>query len=418
MEVVEPKYTNRDFDEGARATLDLMEAKIPNIYQGVLKSGDLLGIPDLLHYDPAGDYYTIGDVKASAEAKVEHAMQVAFYTDILGTLQKRRAPSAFLILADGSRSEIALSDVELLYREAVDDVRAMRGGRDEPRPIYTNYCGGCPWREVCVPEMLQKENLSLVFGVTRARREGLEAAGIINITDLAAIDPSDVAERTELPRETLRRLKLQAMSILQQKPIRLGPFPYKRARTAVAAAVARDPRGTHFAEFLAYRTCKVNDRLEEHWYHFEAAEAAGEEVAYRKFLRALADDFDAPIYHFGDAFPDALASLDARYGKLNDPLDRIFARLCDVQSAVRTALVLPTHHYDLTNMARALGVVLPEPPSPNEDDPQEELILTIRRRTAEEVKAIRNIRVAAHRVWSAFDDGAAADNVKNYNSVA
>ncbi|MBI3820139.1 MAG: TM0106 family RecB-like putative nuclease [Planctomycetes bacterium] len=398
LTIVEPKYPERDFEAGARVTIELMQSKTPQIYQGVLKSADRVGLPDLLRFDAGSNSYIVGDVKASAEPKMEHAMQVAFYTELLNEIRQQTAPRAFIILADGNETAIPLVDVAPFYKEAMDDVRRMRAGECEPRPAHIHMCAGCAWRGVCLPEMTESRDLSLVFGMTPARRDAFESAGIRNITDLAAIEPAVAAERMELPRETLRRLKLQSAALLDGEPKNLGRFPMKAARIAIAAAIARDPRGTHFAEFLAWRTCKINERLEERWIHFEAAAPQDEERAFRSFLRALSEDRDAPIYHYGNAFADALASLDARFGKLNDPIGGVFDRLVDVQAAIRTALVLPVHHYDLASVARAFGVSLAEPDEFPGSEDVETLILTLRRRTAAEIKTIRHVRIAAQRI--------------------
>jgi predicted RecB family nuclease len=240
--------------------------------------------------------------------------------------------------------------------------------------------------------MQQKRDLSLVHGVTPSRRRALEEAGVADAAALAVADLGALAARTELPRETLRRLRIQAESLADGAPRALGKPLWRAARIAWAAAAARDPRGTHISEFMLYRTAKAGDRLEESWHHAHAAEPADEERAYRKMLHSLRDDRDAPIYHYGPGFPDSLAALDAKYGKAGDGLNAIFDRLSDVQSALRSALVLPVHSYDLETVARNLGIDV-EPLKPGDAS------AALRRRLASEVKSIRAVRVAAQRAW-------------------
>ncbi|MFN0206798.1 MAG: TM0106 family RecB-like putative nuclease [Planctomycetota bacterium] len=414
LSVVEPKYPARDFAAGARETLKLMKAGENLIYQGVLTNDGRVGIPDLLRRAENGRY-VVGDVKASNEPKIEHAMQVAFYSELLSkTLSEPPPDHGFLILANGAEAKINLNEISYLYQEAAADVEQIRNGAAEPRAAMNSHCGGCAWRNVCIPEMQTKRDLSLVYSITPARRAALESASIVNINDLAECEPAAVAEKTELPRETLRRLRLQAIALLQNKSQRLGALSWKPARIAVAAAIARDPRGTHYAEFMLYRTSKDKDRLEETWFHSEAREAKDEAVAYRKFIFALAGDRDAPIYHFGPGLPDAMAELDSRHGMLNDPVHGVFARLHDVQTSLRSALVLPAYHYDLTSVTNALGIPLPPLEAPNGTETDDALIVSLRRRAAEEVKAIRNIRVAAQRAWEAAGE---MTTVKEVNTI-
>lgn len=399
LDVVEPRYPARDFEAGAAATKQLIDSGAPCIYQGVLAAPGRVGMPDLLRRSGERDYI-VGDVKAAAAPKIEHAMQVAFYTDLLATATGRpRAERAFLLLSGGEEVEVRLADVDRIYRESISDVESMRSGAAEPRATQNIHCSGCAWRGVCLPALSRAGDLSLVFGITPARRAALESEGVADLRAMARIDPAALADRTEIPRETLRRLSLQAQALVRQKPVRVGVPSWKPARIALAASVARDPRGTHFAEFFIYKTTKWNGQLEESWFHQEAREPAGEAVAYRRMLDALAADRDAPIYHYGSELPDALAALDSRHGKLRDPIAAVFARLSDVQTSIRSALALPVYHYDLDSVARALGVAPWTADAPADGAPEDQLLAAMRRQTAHEVKAIRSIRVAAQRAW-------------------
>jgi predicted RecB family nuclease len=404
LDVVQPKYACGDFEAGARATSELLRARTPLVYQGVLTAEGRVGLPDLLRYDAEAGRYVVGDVKASAEAKVEHAMQVAFYANLLAGNPEAgpTAPPAraFLLLAGGREEALDLTELAPLFDEAKRDVDGLRAGAESPRPFYGVHCQGCTWRNVCIPEMEAAKDLSLVHGVTPARRDALEACGVQGAESLTHADAADLAARCELPQETLRRLRLQARAILTGAPAALGKLPFRPARIAVTAALLRDPRGTHVRELLLHRTTRIQDRLEERWFQEEALTPADEARAYRRFLTALHEDKDAPVYHYGPAFPDALSSLDARHGRVGDPIRFVFERLVDVQAAVRCALVLPVYAYDLDSVARALGASAPPPPSAERADSDGETRLADRRRLAAEILTIREVRVAAQREWS------------------
>jgi len=390
LEVVEPSYPATDLEAGARATAELMREGAPLIYQGVVTAPGRVGKPDLLRRGDDGRY-VVGDVKLASAPKVEHAMQVAFYADVLAGGQDGVPTKAFLVLGDGREAEVRLDEVEPLYRSALAEVEAIREARHEPRPHLRPFCSGCAWRGVCLPEMEERGDLSLVFGVTPARRDALAAAGIAKVTELAACDPASVAERTELPRETLRRLRLQARALLDGAPMRLGPIPWRSARIAWTAAIGRDGHGRPTA-FAAYRTARAGDALEERWVGEIARDPDDEARAYRRFVVALAEDLDAPIYHFGEALPETLSRLDAKHGKRSDPIAEVFARLVDVQSGIRSALVLPTPSYELQRVADALGGVAQETKS-GLDSPLAA--------AADEAATVRRVRMAAARAWSA-----------------
>lgn len=406
LPVVEPEYPRGDFAAGARATRELLRAKTPLVYQGVLTGENRVGLPDLLRYDPAADDYAVGDVKASSELKVEHAMQVAFYAELLEEAApasgRSAVPRSFLVLADGREVWIDRGETARLYAEAKRDIEALQRGCGEPRPAFGTHCHGCPWRGVCVPEMETAQDLTLVHGMTPARRAALEAAGVPNATALADADLSILSARCEIPFATLRGLRLQARSLVTRKPLVVGKMATPRARIAYTVAIESDPRGTHAHAFVAHRATRVGDQLTESWFHACAAEPADEERAYRAFLRFVQEAPDAPLYHFGATVPDHLTRLDLRHGRVGDPIRIVCERLADVQSIVRASLVLPTYSYDLRSLARALEVrstLDAVPPGGADTDPS----LHARRQLGVEVLTIREVRVAAMRLHARLE---------------
>src|SRR5690606_9037717 len=90
----EPSYERDDYGAGAAQTLALLRQGVAGVTQGVLADGGFLGIPDLLRREPGasalGDFhYVVGDVKSSAGARADQALQVAFYARLLEKVQGR-----------------------------------------------------------------------------------------------------------------------------------------------------------------------------------------------------------------------------------------------------------------------------------------------------------------------------------------
>lgn len=88
-----------------RLTLEAMKRGDPLIYSGLITSGDLLGIPDLLRKEVGG--YVAGDIKSGAgeetgrdegegKPKVHYAVQLALYVDILEKLGMSAGRYAFV----------------------------------------------------------------------------------------------------------------------------------------------------------------------------------------------------------------------------------------------------------------------------------------------------------------------------------
>ncbi len=83
--VVAPSYPERDFAQGAEATLTLLRQGAPLVHQGVLASAERLGLPDLLRKvegaSALGDHhYEVIDVKSSGRPRSDQVLQVVFYS--------------------------------------------------------------------------------------------------------------------------------------------------------------------------------------------------------------------------------------------------------------------------------------------------------------------------------------------------
>ncbi|MEC8251908.1 MAG: hypothetical protein VX044_01760, partial [Planctomycetota bacterium] len=94
LDAVAPSYPERDFEQGAAATLELLRGGAPLLHQAVLKDDDRLGLPDLLRkVDGASalgeHHYEVLDVKTSGRTRGDQILQVVFYAQLLAEVQGR-----------------------------------------------------------------------------------------------------------------------------------------------------------------------------------------------------------------------------------------------------------------------------------------------------------------------------------------
>ena len=135
--VVQPKYAPRDWEEGARATMELMRNGAPWIHQGVLLADDRLGIPDLMRKvegaSALGDHhYEVIDVKSSGRARGDQVLQVLFYTRLLAEAQQRMPDRGGIVLKTGAEHTFVVADYLAVASEDGAVVRtALPRSRDE-----------------------------------------------------------------------------------------------------------------------------------------------------------------------------------------------------------------------------------------------------------------------------------------------
>lgn len=328
-----PAFEERDFEAGATATLELLRQGVPGVLQGVLLEEDRLGIPDLLRRedgdsDLGGHHYVVGDIKSSAAARGDQILQVMFYSRLLELRQGRAPGYAYLVLRDGHEERYACADFAAAIDEVEQQVAELRSGENTARPFLSAACGSCRWSLVCLPELEQSNDLSLLHGMTRGLRQTLEAAGIADVEAAASMSVETVARHSRLEAALLRRLKKAARARAEGRPL-----PERRPVPEQAASAVVHLLGDAFAERVYYFGILLPDT--EHVLEAFPASRDDELPAFAELVSKV--PAGARLWHYGWALPrwyDRAAWRRERSSRLE-------ARFVDLARRLRGAAVYP-----------------------------------------------------------------------------
>ena len=224
LPVVQPEYPERDFEAGAEATLGLLRSGSGLLHQAVLKTEDRLGLPDLLRKldgpsDLGDHHYEVLDVKTSGKARGDQILQVVFYSQLLAEVQGRMPEEGALILKDGTEERFAIADYVAACDEVVTELRRLRDEPESSRPFHQLGCSSCYHDQRCLPEMIERQDLSLVQGMSLGARAILEQSGCQTVEELATFHPDGARARGNLDATLLRRLRRGAQAHLVGKPV-------------------------------------------------------------------------------------------------------------------------------------------------------------------------------------------------------
>lgn len=190
-------------------TWDLMEQGVDVIYQAQIfdEAGNISGFPDFLIRHESGEYQP-ADAKLSVDGtKKEIQVQIGLYRKMLVT-----ALPGIVFLGDGSQAEIGDESDALVVR-FVSEMRSLLSDEEEPLVRYSHSrCRACPYYAHCKPGFLEREELSLLYGIDGRSVPHLEATGIARISDLAATDPNAIPDVPYLKGDKKSRAVLQARS--------------------------------------------------------------------------------------------------------------------------------------------------------------------------------------------------------------
>ena len=374
------------------ATVDLMRAKVPIIYQGYLEHriGTLQfnGKPDFLVRDDyelyfenkvlcarqISDYeskgkYVAWDAKLASSAKPNYLLQIALYADALGALGMQAEKETGLIL--GSRKLASFEDSEI--------VPAMQSARAQLAEAISNFddsislsnltlycdtkdsCLVCEYPALCEQARLDSDHLIQVAGINRSQMEKFKLVGIDTMAKLAQANDSD--KPSEITATTFEKLRTQAKLqhdyrqtgevshlVLPDPEIAVLPpasandiffdmegFPFYPEEGGLEYLFGSSFRDGTFKAFFAH------DRIQE-------------KKALKEFVSLVTEklnqDKTAHIYHYASYEVTALTKLAARHGVVEKEVSELVSsgRMIDLYKVVKGSIMVSQPSYSIKKL--------------------------------------------------------------------
>ncbi len=386
-----PDYTDiskGNFKERKEKTIQALQRGDSIIYQGVIESGSLQGIPDLIMRDKGGKYYPIdiksgrgldgGDDIIPGVLREHYAMQLAVYVDILMQLGYCDSKMGYIYDIDTDRVKYSLeTPINIKTRETYWDRYQKRKkqvidileNNAETTPALGGMCKQCAWYSMCKKEVFDKDDLTKIFYMGRRDRDTINKDLKINtVKELAELDISKVMAiknaqksfKTDnfLPRigekmitDYVRRANVyQKNELLIRKEIN---FPKKKYE--LFFDIEDDPMQDFI--YLHGVVQRVGNR--EEYFSFTADTIEEERQAWSNFLdyiKSLPED-DFVMYYYSKHEETAYKRLMAKYPGVVMPyyLEELFKKSVDLYSVVYNNTDWPLHSYSIKSIARFLG---------------------------------------------------------------
>ncbi len=339
LDYVEPDYEPGDFVAGARATRELLERGVDGVSQGVLRDtapgvGEYLGIPDLLRRtlgeSALGEWhYVVGDIKSSWRPRSDQALQVAFYSWLLGELQGIVPDRGYLILRDGSEEEVDVRALTPVLFEVLEELDERLNGAAPSRPHRTRSCADCGWREVCA----ESRDVHWIPGLTRSVRGLLEATGYASLDALRHVEPRVLGREGVLAEATWQRARWGAIALTEGRAHSVrAPRLHELRKPAAAVVVLRDGFDQRCPVF-AWQIQGAESRV------LMARTRDEEQTAIHTLLAELRGN--GSLCHSG-GLASVLYEFAARSPAIAADLAALEARAVDLMSIARGAWVFPS----------------------------------------------------------------------------
>jgi len=335
--------------EGFSKTLDLMKKGVELIYQGVLFHEDYIGRPDLLEKREGksnfGDHYYVAiDIKSGKRLKVEYKTQMVFYSWLLEKIQGVLPETAYVINSEKVMLEFEIANEMERFIENLDKVRNIVDG-NLPEPCYNGGCSECVWREVCVPLMVKKGEISLLPGLGKVVKKRLTNAGLTSIKDIAECKEEEVNE------VKMAKFIRQAKSIVEDRVIVIREPNLYQPKVEIFFDIEGETElGIDYLYGLL-----VREGGKEQFFPIWADKPEDEEQMWNEFMEFMSKIKDFRMYHYTSYEVSSLKKLKEKYGCDEQLFDRIKDSCVDLHRVLLKTAVMPLHSYSIKDVAKYIG---------------------------------------------------------------
>lgn len=359
-----PERTALALADANAATIETVLWGYDVLYQATFFDGRSLGFCDFLVKEGAG--YSVYDTKLSRHARVPALLQLAAYADALENNGIEVADRLHLMLGDGSTTDHSAVNLLPVYRRQrahLEEIIDEHVAEDEPVDWGDSRYSACGRCDACDQQVLARDDLLLVAGLTGGTRAHLHTAGITTTVELAtSVGPVD-----DISARTLATLRSQATLQIAQRNSGRTEFDIFDS-DALGSIPEPDPGDVFFdfegdplwaeagssewgLEYL-FGVLETDRTFHPFWAHDRAQERQALE-AFLDYVVTRRREFPGMhVYHYAAYEKTALLRLAGRYGVGEDVVDDLLRDnvLVDLYPVVRASLRIGERSYSIKKL--------------------------------------------------------------------
>jgi len=384
-------------DERFEKTVEALKNKIPLIYQGVLKHGNLLGAPDLLKLMPDGSYMPIDiksgsafeggsedeDSEVEGKPKLHYASQLCLYNELLKKLGFAEHDNGKIIDIHHNEVTYNLTAPKGVrdkstwwenYERIKTDVGLLLEDKTHNKPSYSSKCKLCAWYKSCKSWCLEKNDLTYTFDLGRSIRDRLnEDLFIDNLNDLLTVDIPAAMKQKEAEKKAgnktflyrvsdntlAKAIERARISIITKTPVVYGEIEFPKVSFELFFDIEDDPT----QEFVYLHGVYERHNGEERFLDFTAKEISSSEekeawAEFWEYIDSLPQD-DFAVYYYSHHEKTTYKKMQKLYPEVvsAEKVEEFFdnPNVIDLYKIVRSQTNWPLPSYSLKEIAVYLG---------------------------------------------------------------
>src|SRR5208337_4611793 len=238
-------------------------------------------------------------------------------------------------------------------RQILDRLRKQIESASPPLMILNSHCTSCEFRDRCHAEAVNRDDLSLMRGMSEKEVLAQRKRGINTVTQFACtFRPKSVGTKRKKPLK--RHLQaLQALAVRDKKVyvVRAPEIPAKTTRVYLDVEGIPDPDFYYLVGVVVEKDGQCSA------HSFWADNETEEQAIWLKLLDLLRVVGDCTIYHYGGYEKAYIKRMLRKYPSPETPFPgTLDSALFNVLGAIRTNVYFPAYSNGLKEIVSFLGV--------------------------------------------------------------
>jgi predicted RecB family nuclease len=237
-------------------------------------------------------------------------------------------------------------------RKRLEQIVELLASPTPPDLILNRHCAECEFKECCRQKAIEKDDLSLLAGMSEKARTRHRGKGIFTVNQLSyTFSPRRTPKGAKNPAKP-HYLALQALAI-REKTVYVHGNPHLPDSKS---QVYLDIEGLPDTEFYYLIGALVVSDGQDTFHAFWADKRSDEPTIFAKFAETVCQLPDFRILHYGDYETVALRRMRAKSPTyLHPQIDTILERATNVLSLVHSHVYFPTYSNGLKDSGPSLG---------------------------------------------------------------
>ena len=278
---------------------------------------------------------------------------LAFDAFVLSKLLDREVGVGKIIHGDSSATLRVNTDALMAeVRRLNEKISALLSNNSPPELILNRHCPECEFQSRCRQKAIEKDDLSLLSGMSETERRGHQNRGIFTVTQLSyTFRPRRAPKRVKSPAKP-HYFALQALAIRENTVFIHGTPRFPKSETKIYLDIEGLPSNDSYYLIGALVVSKEKETFHSFWADHDSQEPE----IFSQFVEAVYELADFQILHFGRYETVALKRMKARLPEsLHTKIDVILEQTTNVLSVVHSHIYFPVYSNSLKDIGRFLG---------------------------------------------------------------